>query len=138
MKRKALAGAAAVVAVAVVAAVASRATEPAPPISQQTVAQKLLATQRTRFMSATALRVLRQIAGRSDPERGGEGAAEPVAGGPAGRLAVAASLLPNVRVNNPAMDSHQIDQTTQSETTIAVAGSNVRSGTTTPSTACSR
>lgn len=128
MKRKALGGAAAVVAVAVVAAVASRATEPAPPISQQTVAQKLLATQRTRFMSATALRVLRQIAGRSDPERGGEGAAEPVAAGPAGRLAVAASLLPNVRVNDPAMDSHQIDQTTQSETTIAVAGSNVAVG----------
>ena len=33
--------------------------------------------------------------------------------------------LPNVRVNNPAEDSHIVDQSTQSETSIAVAGSNV-------------
>ena len=31
----------------------------------------------------------------------------------------------NVRVNNPATDSNRTDQTTQSETSIAVAGSNV-------------
>lgn len=33
--------------------------------------------------------------------------------------------LPNVRVNDPAEDSHFVDQTTQSETTIGVHGSNV-------------
>ncbi len=33
--------------------------------------------------------------------------------------------MPNVLVNNPAEDSHQTDQTTQSETTVAVHGSNV-------------
>jgi BNR/Asp-box repeat len=36
--------------------------------------------------------------------------------------------LPNVRVNNPAEDSHFIDQTTQSETAIGVHGSNVAVG----------
>ncbi len=36
--------------------------------------------------------------------------------------------LTNVRVNNPAEDTHQTEQTTQSETTIAVAGSNVAVG----------
>ena len=34
----------------------------------------------------------------------------------------------NVRVNNPAEDTQQIDQTTQSETTIAVVGSNIAVG----------
>ncbi len=33
--------------------------------------------------------------------------------------------LANVRVNDPAEDSHFIDQTTQSETTIGAHGSNV-------------
>ena len=36
--------------------------------------------------------------------------------------------LTNVRVNNPALDTHQVAQTTQSETAIAVAGSNVAVG----------
>ena len=36
--------------------------------------------------------------------------------------------LVNVRVNNPANDTHQTDQTTQSETSVAVAGSNVAVG----------
>jgi len=34
----------------------------------------------------------------------------------------------NVRVNNPSLDTHEPDQTTQSETTIAVAGSHVAVG----------
>ncbi len=36
--------------------------------------------------------------------------------------------LVNVRVNNPANDTHQTDQTTQSETSVAVSGSNVAVG----------
>jgi hypothetical protein len=36
--------------------------------------------------------------------------------------------LPNVRVNNPGEDTHQVNQTTQSETTIAVHGSDVAVG----------
>jgi hypothetical protein len=38
---------------------------------------------------------------------------------------VTGSGLPNLRVNNPSEDSHFLDQTTQSETTIGVHGSNV-------------
>jgi hypothetical protein len=36
--------------------------------------------------------------------------------------------LTNVRVNNPANDTHQTDQTTQSETSVTVSGSNVAVG----------
>jgi hypothetical protein len=36
--------------------------------------------------------------------------------------------LVNVRVNDPANDTHQTDQTTQSETSVAVSGSNVAVG----------
>jgi hypothetical protein len=36
--------------------------------------------------------------------------------------------LTNVRVNNPGEDTHETDQTTQSETSIAVSGSNVAVG----------
>lgn len=35
------------------------------------------------------------------------------------------TALPNVRVNNPGEDAHEIDQTTQNETSLAVAGSHV-------------
>jgi len=42
--------------------------------------------------------------------------------------AVPSANLPNVRVNNPGEDTHQVDQTTQSETTIAVHGSHVAVG----------
>ena len=39
--------------------------------------------------------------------------------------APATAGLPNVRVNDPAEDSHFVDQTTQSETALAVAGSDL-------------
>ena len=44
----------------------------------------------------------------------------------AGRRALAAPA--NVRVNDPSLDTHEPDQTTQSETSIAVAGSHVAVG----------
>ena len=43
-------------------------------------------------------------------------------------LAATSGGFSNVRVNNPALDTHEADQTTQSETTIAVAGSHVAVG----------
>src|SRR5262249_101759 len=46
----------------------------------------------------------------------------------AATAAIPSANLPNVRVNNPARDTHQVDQTTQSETTIAVAGPHVAVG----------
>jgi hypothetical protein len=54
------------------------------------------------------------------------GSAKPATVTPAsGGTAPASPRFTNVRVNNPALDTHQLDQTTQSETTVAVAGSNV-------------
>ena len=56
------------------------------------------------------------------------------AAGAARRPSAAAALaapragLPNVRVNHPAADHFQVDQTTQSETTIAVSARNVAVG----------
>src|SRR5205085_3148355 len=40
----------------------------------------------------------------------------------------ASAALPNVPVSNPDEDTHQVDQTTQSETTLAVVGSKVAVG----------
>lgn len=45
-----------------------------------------------------------------------------------GGVSAPASSFTNVRVNNPAEDTNQVDQTTQSETTIAVTGSNAAVG----------
>src|SRR6266699_941746 len=52
------------------------------------------------------------------------GPSRPASGG----AAPPAPAFSNVRVNDPSLDTHQVDQTTQSETTIAVAGSNVAVG----------
>ena len=43
-------------------------------------------------------------------------------------VAMPSANLSNVRVNNPALDTHEVDQTTQSETAIAVAGPRVAVG----------
>jgi hypothetical protein len=59
----------------------------------------------------------------------GSPAGQPEASGPQVATPLIPSAgLPNVRVNNPGEDTHQTDQTTQSETTIAVAGSHVAVG----------
>ena len=72
-------------------------------------------------MQATGNRQLSQelVMAPSEPAASGAQAAAP---------AVRSANLRNVLVNNPALDTHEIDQTTQSETTIAVAGSHVAVG----------
>jgi hypothetical protein len=72
-----------------------------------------------------ATRALRQVADR--PLFGGDDAvtfakARPHIGGDDGD---GGGTLANIRVNDPALDKFQTDQTTQSETTIAVVGKNV-------------
>jgi hypothetical protein len=100
--------------------------------ARQQFAQHLLKTEAAQLMTWPAQAFLRMqatgdrslaggIAGRQALPSGTAGAA---AAGPA----VPSANLPNVRVNNPALDTHQADQTTQSETTIAVAGSHVAVG----------
>jgi hypothetical protein len=99
--------------------------------ARQQFAQHLLKTGAAQLMTWPAQAFLRiqatgdrqltpALAGRPAlPSGTTSGAAAP---------AVPSANLSNVRVNNPAEDTHQADQTTQSETTIAVAGSHVAVG----------
>ena len=100
-------------------------------LTREQIAEKLLARQNGKLFTTSARLALQAIAHRgahepADPGRGaalgkvkqsGGGLAAPPSGG-----------LPNVRVNDPAADSHQPDQTTQSETAVAVAGNKVAVG----------
>src|SRR5215472_17548695 len=102
----------------------------APAPSRQQIAQHLLGTQAAQVLTAPAQAALRMVAtgSRELPTGPLPGHALPVAG-PAAPTSSAGNLakpaFTNVRVNDPALDTHQPDQTTQSETAIAVAGSHV-------------
>jgi hypothetical protein len=106
----------------------SAATKPARP-SKQELAKKLLETKGVQLTPAARAFVARVASGNeraAEPEGAearAKAAAVTTAEGPAAR--VAGPGLRNVRVNDPARDRHQQDQTTQSETSIAVAGRNV-------------
>jgi hypothetical protein len=106
---------------------AGSAATPTKPPSFRELAQKLLDSPAGRLMTPPARAAL-QMAARGTRELSHDGsAASPEAQGSASSGGDPPGLpeLTNVRVNDPAEDSHQIDQTTQSETSIAVAGSNV-------------
>jgi hypothetical protein len=105
---------------------------PKPPTRQE-VAQRILDSPAGQHADAALLSFLRSSAGGqgrlapgSEATLGEDHAAAVASGG----LAVPAKITPaaaggtNVRVNDPSTD-HFIDQTTQSETTIAVSGQNV-------------
>jgi hypothetical protein len=100
-------------------------------MDRQAVAQHLLETAAPRFMTAPAQVALHIVATGDNkfapglapgPEK------RPGAALAGGGLAPTAPAFSNVRVNDPSRDTHQDDQTTQSETSIAVAGSNVAVG----------
>jgi hypothetical protein len=126
------------VAAAVATGVANSAGTPPALQSRQAFAQHLQQLGLSRFMTAPAQEALAMVAaGNRQLGQGGRlsGSAKPVnpqTGSAktvnAQDVNVSAAGLPNVRVNNPAEDSHFIDQTTQSETTIGVHGSNVAVG----------
>ncbi len=101
-------------------------TKPTP--TRQDLAKKILSSGAAKNMTGPARAYVESTA-RGDhrlaPDSSGitqkgnkVSSAKPVGGG----------SLPNVRVNNPALDTHQVAQTTQSETAIAVSGSNVAVG----------
>ncbi len=100
---------------------------------RQQAAQHLLKSPAARYMTwpaqvalqyqATGTRSFNQQLLAGSPSQPVLGSAQAAAG-----PAVPSANLPNVRVNNPGEDTHQVGQTTQSETTIAVAGSNVAVG----------
>jgi hypothetical protein len=102
-------------------------TRPPSRPSRQELAKRLLETRGLQ-LTPTARSFLTRVA--SGAERRVAPAAAPKAGGGAATTgpAPAGNGLPNVRVNDPSLDDRQQDQTTQSETSIAVAGSNVAVG----------
>jgi hypothetical protein len=101
--------------------------------SREDLAKTLLGHHHDRFATASLIKALhfaagdQQSPGRQRPEPDG-GAAVARAGGASGTAALPRAGLPNVRVNDPAEDRFQVDQTTQSETTVAVSGAHVAVG----------
>jgi hypothetical protein len=84
-------------------------------------------------LTPTARGFVTRVAGGGERAAEPEGAESPspkAGAGTSGGAAVSAQGpgLRNVRVNDPARDRHQQDQTTQSETTIAVAGQRIAVG----------
>ncbi|TMC38944.1 MAG: exo-alpha-sialidase [Chloroflexi bacterium] len=113
------------IAILVVGLIGGSAAPPSTGPTKQDVAKKILNSPAGKTLSAPARAYMEGVA-RNDhrlaPDSNGIAqkgnkvtSAKPGGGG----------SLTNVRVNNPALDTHQTDQTTQSETAVAVAGSNV-------------
>jgi hypothetical protein len=98
------------------------------PARRQELAQALLNSPASRYMTGPALRALATLAGvtadngdqRALSDRGPTLA--PNEGGPS---SPSGGGVPNVRVNDPRGDTSQVDQTTQSETAIGVSGTHV-------------
>ena len=110
-------------------AIAGSAASPKTPPSKQEIAKRILATPAGKALTPTARIALEAIARgdhRATPDSNGLNA--PAAVRQAKGAKPGGGPLPNVRVNDPGKDSNQVDQTTQSETSIAVAGSNVAVG----------
>ncbi|HEY0444326.1 MAG TPA: sialidase family protein [Candidatus Limnocylindrales bacterium] len=95
--------------------------------TRQEFMTKLLERQHGKLLSASARLGLRAIAAGDRAEKDTD---KGLSGGEAKRASGGGSGLPtagvaNVRVNNPATDTNQVDQTTQSETAMAVSGRNI-------------
>ena len=118
----------AVVALVLIGVSTGSAAPPNQAPTKQDIAKKILASKAGQTLSAPARAYMESVA-RNDhriaPDSNGistKAAKVNAAKGQGG------TPLVNVRVNNPANDTHQTDQTTQSETAIAVSGSNVAVG----------
>src|SRR5437870_6086562 len=110
-------------------AIAGSAASPKTPPSKQEIAKRILATPAGKTLTPTARIALEAIARgdhRAAPDSNGI-SAPATTRQPKGTKPVGGPL-PNVRVNDPSKDSNQADQTTQSETSVAVSGSNVAVG----------
>jgi hypothetical protein len=133
-RRKKFVGFAIAGALALVAGATFAAASGGSPPTAQSVAKHILSRPSSRFMTAPARAALAILASGNNRSGaptmlGGEIAAaptQPVSATSTLRLGAAAkaAISANIRVNNPALDT-LIDQTTQSETTMAVSGRNV-------------
>jgi hypothetical protein len=103
-----------------------------PALTRQQIAQQILKTQASEVMTSPAQAALRMLATGSrelSPGLPPHGLpAQRPSGLATGSGQQAKPAFTNVRVNNPSLDIHQTDQTTQSETSIAVAGSDIAVG----------
>jgi hypothetical protein len=127
MKRTVILVAAAAAAIAAILGVAGSAAQTSSQHDRQAAAQHILKLQASKFLTSPAQAALRMVANKDrqlTPAPQKLGPSHPASGG----LAPPAPAFTNVRVNDPALDTHQVDQTTQSETAIAVAGARVAVG----------
>jgi hypothetical protein len=93
-------------------------------VDRNAAAQRLLKSPAARLLSAPAQAALHlQIS--QDRHLDVHAALQPRGPRASGGNAPPAPSFSNVPVNDPSTDTHQVDQTTQSETTIAVSGSSV-------------
>ncbi len=108
----------------------SAASTKAVPTRQQ-IAQKILASHAAQYLTSSARSYIESVA-RNDHRLAPDSIGVSTSNAKASKASLAAAPagpgLVNVRVNNPANDTHQTDQTTQSETTVAVSGKNVAVG----------
>lgn len=134
MRRTLVLAVVALVLVALGSVSSSGAPRPRIPTKQQ-LAQRILNSPAGRLMTPNVRLALsaiskgeRRIAEASAIPGIVQAARSKTASGGRARNAMTPSALSNVRVNDPSKDDNQVDQTTQSETSIAVAGSNVAVG----------
>src|ERR1700704_3757592 len=107
------------------------AASPTPSPTRQDVAKKILGSIAGQTMTSPARAFMDSVA-RGDNRLSPDSNFNVVPAQQSARVNAARSTggssLSNVRVNNPALDTHQTDQTTQSETSVAVSGANVAAG----------
>lgn len=127
---RSLSGFLVVAAVAMLAFSGATAGQSASPVDRGQAVSELLASPAARFLTPQALMSLTAMAGRSqtigaDPVGQQLGSAAAQRAAATAEPDVESARLDNVRVNDPRQDGHQTDQTTQSETSIAVSGGHV-------------
>ena len=109
--------------------IAGSAASPYSPPSKQEIAKRILASVAGKSLTPTA-RIAVEAMARGDHHATPDstGISAPTTARQAKGLKPGGGALPNVRVSNPGEDTNQADQTTQSETSVAVSGSNVAVG----------
>jgi hypothetical protein len=116
------------IAILVIGLIGGSAASPTQPPTRQDIAKRILNSPAGQTLTSPARAYMASVA-RGDRSLAPDSAGAVVKGTKATSAKPSGGgSLTNVRVNNPAEDSHQIDQTTQSETAIAVSGSNVAVG----------
>src|SRR5258708_23395543 len=107
----------------------SSAASPTTTPTKQEVARQMLGSRAGQLLTSPAGAYMESVA-RGDHRLAPDSSGIPAREGlkVAAAKSTGGSSLVNVRVNNPANDTHQTDQTTQSETSVAVSGQNVAVG----------